>query len=401
MGGTGPGAGKRELSCPRGVTIRTFKTEQRIQLAFSFRGVECRELLPPGSITQSALNYAGGLRAEILRKIAAEAFRYGDYFPGSPRARQFDAGGRRAMVRDKLDDQLEVYRQQVKNGTLSPSTLDGYEKAINSARMRHWDAKALAEVTPSALRDWIGGMGVTAKRARNLLTPLRSVFEDALNDQLIEFNPFDRIALKKLLKQTTKASDYEVDPFTAAERDALLAKARADEAPMLRFWFATGLRPGELMALRWGKVSFIDRLARIDLNLVAGVEKDPKTEAGIRNVELDDDAIAGLIAQKGATFLAGQHVFVNPRTGQAWESDAQIRKTLWQPLCTRAGVRYRNPYQVRHTYASSLLTAGANPWFVAQQLGHVDVQMVFQTYGKFIPEDYKRPKAPALKLAGG
>ena len=55
-------------------------------------------------------------------------------------------------------------------------------------------------------------MSVTAKRARNLLTPLRSMFEDALNDELIDFNPFDRIALNKLLKQTTKASEYEVDP---------------------------------------------------------------------------------------------------------------------------------------------------------------------------------------------
>src|SRR5438874_1116167 len=86
-----------------------------------------------------------------------------------------------------------------------------------------------------------------AKRARNLLTPLRSVFEDAVNDDLVDVNPFDRIALNKLLKQTTKSSDYEVDPFTAAECAALLKAARADEAPMLRFWFNAGLRPGELM----------------------------------------------------------------------------------------------------------------------------------------------------------
>ena len=74
-----------------------------------------------------------------------------------------------------------------------------------------------------------------------------------------------------------------------------------------------------------------------------------------------------------------------------------VRKTLWVPLCARSGVRYRNPYQVRHTYASALLTAGTNPWYVAQQLGHVDVQMVFQTYGKFIPQDFQKPKTPKLR----
>jgi integrase len=153
------------------------------------------------------------------------------------------------------------------------------------------------------------------------------------------------------------------------------------------------------MALRWGKVDFVHRKARIDVNLVGKAEKLPKTAAGIRDVELDDQALAALQAQKAATFLAGDHVFLNPRTGKAWETDAQIRKTLWQPLCLRAGVRYRNPYQLRHTYASAMLTAGANPWYVAQQLGHVDVTMVFQTYGKFISVDYQRPRLQAVSSA--
>lgn len=391
------GSPRRELTCPRGVIVRTFKTERRIQIAFSFRGIECRELLPPRPITQTSVNIAGGLRAEIQRRIAEGTFVYADYFPDSDRAKQFDATGARIMVRKLLDKQLEVYERQVENKTLSPSTFDGYSKAINSERMKFWDGKALREATPSVLRDWISSFDITAKFARNLLTPLRSVFEDALNDQLIDFNPFDRIALNKLLKQSTKSSDYEVDPFTQAERVELLKAARADERPLVQFGLATGLRPGELMALRWNRVDWVGSKVRVDLNLVAKTEKGPKTEAGIRDVDLSPDAIAALNCQKEFSFLAGQHVFLNPRTGTAWETDAQIRKTLWQPLCTRAGVRYRNPYQVRHTFASSLLTAGNNPWYVAQQLGHVDVQLVFRVYGKFIPEDYQKPSAPALR----
>lgn len=386
-----PGKPARDLKLPRGVTIREFRHEKRVQLAFSFRGQQCRELVP-GPPTQSTVTYAAGLRAEIVRKIGLGTFRYAEYFPDSPRSGQGSAGPR-VMLRDRLDAQLEVYEHQVKNATLSPSTFEGYAKAIRSERMAHWNGKAIGEVTPSQLRDWIGAMGVTAKRARNLLTPLRSVFEDALNDEIISSNPFEKIALNKLLKQTTKASDYEADPFTEEERAELLSHARADEAPMLRFWLATGLRPGELIALRWPKIDWVGRKARIDVNQVNGVEKGPKTEAGVRDVDLNDDAIAALIAQKTATFLAGQQIWHNPRTAAAWGTDAQIRKTLWQPLLTRSGVRYRNPYQCRHTYASGLLTAGENPWYVAQQLGHVDVQMVFKVYGKFIPADYKRPTA--------
>jgi integrase len=387
---------KRELTLPRGVSIRTFQSERRLQVAFSFRGVECRELLPPGPITQTAIHLAAGLRAEIMRRIATNTFVYAEYFPQSPRADQFGHAGRRVMMADLLDARDKAYQTMVANKTLSPSTYDGYTKAIHSERMSFWRTKALAEATPSVLRDWVRSLNVTAKTARNLLTPLRTVFEDALNDELIKVNPFDRIALARLLRETTKASDYEADPFDQAEREQLLARARPDERPMVDFWLHTGLRPGELMALRWSKVDFVRKKVRIDLNLASKTEKLPKTQAGIRDVDLDEAAIAALQAQKSYTLLAGEHVWTNPRTSKAWESDAQLRKTFWQPLCLRAEVRYRNPYQVRHTYASRLLMERHNPWYVAQQLGHEDVQMVFQTYGKFIPADYQRPRLQAV-----
>lgn len=385
-------AGKPAIECPRGVAIRQFKHEQRIQIAFTFAGIECRELLPPGAITKSAVTYASGLRVEILRKIADKEFVYSDYFPGSVRAKQFGPAGEKVLISKLLERQLKVYQKQAEVGTLSPSTLDGYKKAINSKRMQRWDDCTLGDATPAALRDWIAEMGVTAKFARNLLTPLRSIFEDALNDGMITFNPFDRIALTKLLKQTAKSSEYEVDPFTAAERAAIIAAARADEWPMVQFWFNAGLRPGEMIALRWDKVDHVGAKVRVDRNFVAGVEKSPKTAAGVRDVELNRDAVAALVAQRTISERLGAHVWLNPAKAEPWTTDAQIRKGLWIPLLKRAGVRYRNPYQARHTYASAALTAGGNPWQLAQQLGHEDAQMVFTIYGKFIPEDFKKPK---------
>ena len=100
-----------------------------------------------------------------------------------------------------------------------------------------------------------------------------------------------------------------------------------------------------------------------------------------------------LNAQKPLSQLRGERIWLNPRTLEPWSTDAQVRKTAWLPIMARSGIDYRNPYQIRHTYASTLLTAGGNPWYVAQQLGHEDVEMVFRTYGKFIREDYQKPKA--------
>nr|WP_239009689.1 site-specific integrase [Delftia lacustris] len=226
-----------------------------------------------------------------------------------------------------------------------------------------------------------------------MLIPLRSVFEDALNDGLVEFNPFDRLALTKLIRQTSKASDYVIQPFTQAEREQILLACRDDERPMVQFWFNTGLRPGELQALEWRHIDWEKATARIEQNQVVGVLKAPKTAAGIRSVDLNFEAMEALRTQKAYSMLRGARVWLNPRTLEPWTTDAQVRKTAWMPIMQRSGIPYRNPYQVRHTYASSILTAGANPWYVAQQLGHEDVEMVFRTYGKFIREDYQKPRA--------
>src|ERR1019366_3566308 len=79
-----------------------------------------------------------------------------------------------------------------------------------------------------------------------------------------------------------------------------------------------------------------------------------------------------LESQKALTFSRGGQLFVTPRTERPWETDGQIRKTAWAPALKRASVRYRYPYQTRHTYASTMLSAGENPLWVAQQMGHRD-----------------------------
>lgn len=384
---------------PRGVTLRTFRTEQRIQIAFRYQGVECRELLPPGKPTKAYLDYAAGMRAEIKRKITDGTFDYAAYFPDSPRVKQFGPVRKWVLVGDLLDKQKRLYEKQAETGNLSPSTLLGYAKAIKLLKDR-WATKAIDDLSPSELREWIATIGVkaTAKTVRNILTPLRSVLDDAVNDDLIPTSPLERVALKKLLKQTAQKSKYEVDPLNADEVAALLAHARADERPFVQFLVETGLRTGEAIALTWGKVDWLGSTLRVDENQVTGMEdgkvarvtKKPKTEAGVRTVELSAAAVQALKDQKAFTFLAGDRVFHNPATSESWASDAQIRRTLWEPLLKRAGVRYRNPYQTRHTFASTRLTGGANPFWIADQMGHVDGEMVFKIYGKWIPDNFKR-----------
>ncbi|EKA2131672.1 tyrosine-type recombinase/integrase [Citrobacter freundii] len=58
----------------------------------------------------------------------------------------------------------------------------------------------------------------------------------------------------------------------------------------------------------------------------------------------------------------------------------------WESGMKRAGVRVRDPYQSRHTYACWLLSSGANPSFIASQMGHENAKMVYEVYSKWISE---------------
>ncbi|PJC98607.1 hypothetical protein GQ37_009600 [Janthinobacterium sp. BJB1] len=111
-----------------------------------------------------------------------------------------------------------------------------------------------------------------------------------------------------------------------------------------------------------------------------------KTNAGRREVKLLERAMHALQEQKAFTWVKGEEVFQNPRLERRWEGDQPIRKTLWTGILQSAGVRYRNPYQTRHTYASMMLSAGEHPMWVAKQMGHADWTMIARVYGRWMPD---------------
>jgi len=74
------------------------------------------------------------------------------------------------------------------------------------------------------------------------------------------------------------------------------------------------------------------------------------------------------------------------QTDKPWCSDVKIRDRVWIPALKEAGVRYRNPYQTRHTYASMLLSASENPAWISKQMGHTNMTMFLQRYGRYMPD---------------
>lgn len=280
-----------EVVLPRGLRRSRNAGGDTIQIAFSYRGIECRECLRLDPDSKKDVKIAENLRAEIQRKIELGTFVYTDYFPRSPRAVKFGhVIGRKAM-KELLEATLLGYQKAEALGKLSPSTIEGYRKIITGDLLPFFGSYALRDVTPVLVRKWIKTMDCTTKTARNRISLLRSVLDDALEDGLIDENPLTRIALKKALARSdTTESKFKVDPFDEAEREAILVAA-ASRHPQVKnlfqFAFRTGLRTSELMGLEWGDINWINGTVRVQRVVVAKKDKAmTKTPAGTRDVYL-------------------------------------------------------------------------------------------------------------------
>ncbi|WP_226383188.1 MULTISPECIES: site-specific integrase [Burkholderia] len=226
-------------------------------------------------------------------------------------------------------------------------------------------------------------MECTNKRLANIQSVVRKALEDAVQDELLTANPLHGWTYRK--KEAPKEED-DVDPFTADEQREIVAAMPPQAANMFRFAFWTGLRTSELVALNWTDIDWKRGVIVVKraLTQTAKEAEDTKTRSSRREVKLLPPAMSALVAQKAHTYLQGREVFQDPRNDARWSGDSPIR-IVWTRGLKKAQVRYRKPYQTRHTYASMMLSAGEHPMWVARQMGHSNQNTTVRIYARWMP----------------
>lgn len=360
-----------------------------IEIDFYYAGQRCRERIKvepsPANLKRAALH-----RAAVLDAIDKGEFDYATTFPKSKNAEKFAKHqGDVLTLETFLEGWLDRQKPMVK-----ASTWEDYRKTVHGVWIPLFGQTALAALTRADVRDACSKMTAGNKRIGNILSPLRIALGEAAEDSIIPVNPIAGWSYRKV--EPPKEED-DTDPFGQDEQTAILQQLTGQAKNFVTVALWSGLRTSELVALNWTDIDFRRGKIRVRRALtqaatrrgkVAGdiQPETTKTTAGRRDVDILGPALQALIDQKTHTLLKGEEVFQNPRTGERWTGDQPIRKTMWQPALARAKVRYRNPYQTRHTYASMMLTAGEHPMWVAQQMGHRDWGMIRKVYGRFIPD---------------
>lgn len=373
------------------MSIRTSKEGATLRIAFQFRGVECRE---PIRLAPTAPNirYAANLRGEIINAIERGTFNYADYFPESDNAGRFGFARTDKTVGEGLRAWFAARR-------LAPSTRLTYSRVIDRYLLPWFDRVRVRDLTAPMIRNRVmgvkddAGVPVTLKTARNILTPLGAYLELEVGDGTIDVSPMARIKLEQYWPEERVTSDFEADPFAWPEMVEIFAAcadgAEGEEADHWRFAFGTGMRPSEQIELAWPRCDLINYRVRVLQVRVTGFDgpavKGPKTEAGRRWIDLTCGAWDALQRQQARTQREHVGVWRDPRSRAPWASEEALRKRFAR-ICRKAGVRYRNPYQTRHTFGSTLLALGYPELWVAGQMGHETVEMLHRNYARWIEQ---------------
>jgi integrase len=211
----------------------------------------------------------------------------------------------------------------------------------------------------------------------------------AVDEELIPLNPASGITKKLQLRRDRK---IEIEPLTTQEVSLFLEACQAHAPEHHSFFlcaFRTGMRLGELLGLQWGDVDWHGKFIRVSRSYKLGRMTPTKT-GKIRRVDMSNHLIEALgslyTARKREALKEGRGEVIDSifhRGGKPMEQN-YIRR-VFKRILARAGLREIRLHDVRHTYASLLLSDDASPVYVKEQLGHTSIQITVDIYGHLIP----------------
>ncbi|HEV8530251.1 MAG TPA: tyrosine-type recombinase/integrase [Methylomirabilota bacterium] len=314
------------------------------------------------------------------------------------------------------------FERYPKLNAVKMTTLQNYRSFYRNHLEPHFGKVAITAITPEAVEDFIAvkrsmdgsvrrkGKALSDSSLRVGLISFRLVMRFALRRRFIQENPLT------LAEWRPARSADNIDPFTLAELEAIVRAAdsiQADFGLLLRLWVQSGMRRGEVAALQVA-----------DIDLTAGTAKISKTWSRERLGESTKTGIARTSsflhpiiedtlecepsvtwAHARSVLSALQVAIVTANGPEAFlfggkaPMDQHSVDKLWSKTVNVAGVRYRSPEQLRHTFCSTMLSRGANLLYTAEQAGHT-VTTMLKFYARFMPRTV-RPSTIVPPERGG
>ncbi len=374
------------LPLPKGLTWRIYNTGRiGIQITFTYKGVSCREIVKDLTHKKSDINYAIARQGEINAEKARGTFKYADYFPESNNLEKFGEAKNLSTVGDYIDRYIDHLKHIgkgkntiTKNNIAKKQVTDLLDILVTDFSKK--DLKDHYKKEKRALATCAISFGL-----------LRHALDDAVIDGVIDHNPCLGFKYSAYInkKQKVNNTSNDADPFVLEEVITLLKDVHSmDKHPqlgaMVQLWLNTGLRTHEIFGLQWKYIDLKNKVLYVEEGVIDGVvTKQLKNERAHRQVPLNEAALEALEMQKPLTYFKQGFVFIDD-THDTYKSVHTLRN-IWRGISKRTGIRYRRPYNCRHTYATMQISSKnyVNNWELIQWMGHSSVDMLEKHYASF------------------
>lgn len=252
-------------------------------------------------------------------------------------------------------------------------------------RLETFYDKKLIEITPILIKKWHNDL-LKENLTNNYIRSLHQILQQIL-DLAVKLDMLTNNAARKVGNlRKTKA---RVDFWTKEEFETFIATFdRNDTLELLKFtsiWFLflTGLRLGELMALKWADIDFHNGTVRIDKSMYYKSKHewyitDTKTSSSRRLLYIDKITMNHLKVWKEKQKEIGEIEFIFSLDGLPFGTTF-LKKTI-DSHSKYAGVKRIRVHDLRHSHASLMLSLGMNDLEMQNRLGHGDIRTTLGTY---------------------
>ncbi len=265
---------------------------------------------------------------------------------------------------------------------VKPSTQSRYESLLRVQVTPTWGSVPLSSVTHSSITAWVAGLtdaGLAPASVRPAHRVMSLLLSSAVKDNRIARNAANGVRLPRSAQPPKR--------YLTHEQVAGLADAAGDHGLLIRVLAYTGLRFGELAALRVSRVDLMRRRPIIAESVTEvrseAVFGTPKTQ------EQRSVPIPRIIADALAVHMAGKaqddFLFTAPAGGVPRLMN--FRRRCFDPAARAAGLEGVTPHELRHTAASLAVSAGANVKAVQRMLGHKSAAMTLDVYSGLFDDD--------------
>ena len=334
--------------------------------------------------------------------------------------------GRRTNTTPRFGDYAKHYLESYAKVACKWTTWTGYETIIEKHLRPVWENRRLDEITRADVKQLILQKqqdGLAAGTVENIKALVSGIFTHAYEDGILAVNP----ALK--MGRFIQRHDLRrhVTPLSREHTAKFLCSAQEhfpEHYPLLLCAFRTGMRMGELLGLAWDDIDFAANTIEVRRSYSHGQFSTPKSHKS-RIVDMSDQLKAVLLKHCEAMRVRfGGRLPVTPVPGkQAKEAVVELvfpsetggpldgdnfRRRVFFPLLEKADVPKIRFHDIRHTFASLLLTQGESLHYVKEQLGHASIQTTVDVYGHLVPGSNRNavnrlddPVESPLKLVTG